>query len=88
MSELTDEFERAATAAKAMGRRPDNDTLLRLYALYKQGREGDAGDTERPGFFDFIGTAKLEAWRALRGMQRDQAMRDYIALVRELGADV
>jgi acyl-CoA-binding protein len=85
--DLIDEFERAAAAAKGLGQRPDNDTLLRLYALYKQGREGDASDIDRPGFFDFIGTAKLEAWRALHGMPREQAMSAYVALVRELGAE-
>ena len=33
---------------KALSERPDNDTLLRLYALYKQGSEGDvSGDEAR-----------------------------------------
>jgi acyl-CoA-binding protein len=60
-----------------------NDTLLKLYALYKQGAEGDVNQPQ-PGFFDFIGTAKHEAWSQLRGTSRDDAMARYIALVNEL----
>ncbi|SFK27502.1 acyl-CoA-binding protein [Rhodanobacter glycinis] len=82
-NDLQREFEQAAIDVKRLGERPDNDTLLKLYALYKQGAEGDASQ-ERPGFFDFVGTAKHEAWATLRGMPADQAMRRYIDLVRQL----
>lgn len=82
--DLQSQFEEASLDITRLGHRPDNDTLLRIYALYKQGAEGDVrGD--KPGFFDFVGTAKYEAWATLRGTTREQAMRDYIALVRELG---
>jgi acyl-CoA-binding protein len=58
-------------------------SLLRLYALFKQGSEGDAhGD--KPGMTDFVGRYKFEAWEALRGTAREQAMEQYIALVEEL----
>ncbi|MCY1517986.1 Acyl CoA binding protein [compost metagenome] len=58
-------------------------SLLRLYALFKQGSEGDAhGD--KPGMTDFVGRYKFEAWEALRGTAREQAMAQYIALVEEL----
>jgi diazepam-binding inhibitor (GABA receptor modulating acyl-CoA-binding protein) len=83
MNDLRREFEQAAADIKRLGERPDNDTLLRLYALYKQGPEGDVyGCT--PGFFDFIGTAKKEAWALLKGMSQDEAKRQYIVLVRQL----
>lgn len=82
--DLRSRFEKASLDLTRLGHRPDNDTLLRLYALYKQGAEGDV-HTEKPGFFDFVGTAKYEAWAALRGVPRDAAMRDYIALVESLG---
>ncbi|KJV33141.1 acyl-CoA-binding protein [Luteibacter yeojuensis] len=83
--DLQSQFEQASLDITRLGHRPDNDTLLRIYALYKQGAEGDVhGD--KPGFFDFVGTAKYEAWATLRGTTREQAMRDYIALVRALGA--
>src|SRR5438552_909663 len=39
--DLNAQFEAAGERAKKLKERPDNDTLLRLYALYKQGAEGD-----------------------------------------------
>ncbi|QRN55421.1 acyl-CoA-binding protein [Dyella caseinilytica] len=84
MNDLQREFEQAAADIKQLlHERPDNDTLLRLYALYKQGNGGDVHGCD-PGFFDFIGTAKKEAWTLLKGMSQDEARRQYIALVRQL----
>jgi acyl-CoA-binding protein len=83
MNDLRREFEQAAVDVKGLGKRPDNDTLLKLYALYKQGKEGDLKRTQ-PGFFDFVGTAKHEAWAHLNGVPAEDAMRRYIALVRQL----
>ncbi|MCP1375436.1 acyl-CoA-binding protein [Dyella lutea] len=83
MSDLRHAFERAAEDVKRLGTRPDNDTLLKLYALFKQGSEGDVHG-EPPGFFDFVGTAKYEAWAKLRGTPSDEAMQRYIALVERL----
>ncbi|HRO28636.1 MAG TPA: acyl-CoA-binding protein [Luteimonas sp.] len=68
---------------QSLAERPDNDTLLRLYALYKQGSEGDVSG-EKPGFFDFVGTAKYEAWSKLKGTAQDAAQQQYIALVAKL----
>jgi acyl-CoA-binding protein len=83
MSDLKSQFEAASVAVKALPDRPDNDTLLQLYALYKQGAEGDVSGP-KPGFFDFVGTAKYEAWAKLAGMNTDEAMKKYIALVKKL----
>ena len=83
MTDLRPEFEQAAEDIQKLGERPDNDTLLKLYALYKQGSEGDVHG-QQPGFFDFIGTAEYEAWAKLRGVDGEEARRRYIALVREL----
>jgi acyl-CoA-binding protein len=83
MTDLRREFEQAAEDLQRLGQRPDNDTLLKLYALYKQSSEGDLKRAQ-PGFFDFIGTAKHEAWAHLSGVPEDEAMRRYIALVRQL----
>ncbi|HEX7817411.1 acyl-CoA-binding protein [Dyella sp.] len=83
MTDLRPEFEQAAEDIQKLGERPDNDTLLKLYALYKQGSEGDVHG-QQPGFFDFIGTAKYEAWAKLRGTSGEEARRRYIELVREL----
>lgn len=83
MNDLRREFEQAAEDIKQLGERPDNDTLLKLYALYKQGAEGDAQGA-KPGFFDFVGTAKHEAWARLHGVTAAEAMQRYIDLVRQL----
>lgn len=87
MSDLDAQFEKAAAAAKQLPEKPDNDTLLRLYALYKQGSSGDVSG-DKPGFFDFVGVAKYEAWEALAGTPREEAQRQYVELVETLGADL
>lgn len=85
MSDLKTRFEQAAKDIQALPERPDNETLLRLYALYKQGTEGDVAGA-RPGFFDFVGTAKHEAWTRLKGTAPERAMQDYVDLVGKLAA--
>ena len=85
MADLKALFEQAAKDVQALAERPDNDTLLRLYGLYKQGSEGDVSGP-KPGFFDFVGTAKYEAWSKLQGTRQEQAMQDYVDLVRKLTA--
>ncbi|MET7394324.1 acyl-CoA-binding protein [Dactylosporangium sp. NPDC005572] len=80
---LTDDFEQAQTDAKALPSRPSNDVLLRLYALYKQGTQGDATGS-RPGIFDQVGRAKYDAWKAVAGTSQEDAQRDYVALVNSL----
>jgi acyl-CoA-binding protein len=87
MSSDADLFETAATAAKSLPERPDNETLLQLYAFYKQGSEGDV-QGEKPGFFDFVGVAKYEAWEKLQGTEQDDARSRYVDLVRKLGGEV
>lgn len=83
MSDLDARFNQAAEDAQSLGERPDNDTLLKLYALYKQATEGDVSG-EKPGFFDFVGVAKYEAWEKLGGMDRDEAKEKYVELVESL----
>lgn len=77
------DFAQALIDVKALPSRPDNDTLLKLYALYKQATDGDVNGPQ-PGFFDFVGTAKHAAWAKLHGMNRTDAQREYVALVRQL----
>ena len=81
--DLNQRFEQAAKDVKGLSERPDNDTLLRLYALYKQGAEGDVSGP-KPGFFDFVGTAKYEAWAGLEGTAQDEAKQKYVDLVGKL----
>jgi acyl-CoA-binding protein len=83
MSDLQKSFEQATKDIKSLAERPDNDTLLRLYALFKQGAEGDVSG-DKPGFFDFVGTAKYEAWAKLKGTAQDDAKKKYVDLVKKL----
>lgn len=82
-SNLESEFQAAIARAKSGATRPDNDVLLRLYALYKQAQEGDASG-DPPGGFDFVGRAKFDAWAKLKGTSKEDAMRGYIAEVDKL----
>ena len=83
MADVKAQFEKAAADVKSLSERPDNDTMLRLYALYKQGSEGDVKGA-KPGFLDFVGSAKYEAWEKLQGVSSEQAMKKYIDLVKKL----
>ena len=84
--DLASKFEAAAALAKQTKKKPDNSTLLKLYSYYKQATEGDvAGD--RPGGFDFVGGAKYDAWSKLKGMDKDEAMTNYIKQVDKLNRE-
>lgn len=83
MSDLQARFEAAAAASKTLGERPDNATLLEIYALYKQATAGDV-EGRRPGFTDMVGRAKYDAWAAVKGSSREDAMRRYVALIESL----
>jgi len=84
MSTEHEVFEQAAIAAKSLPQRPDDTTMLRLYALYKQGSSGDV-QGDKPGFFDFVGAAKYEAWEKLKGTAQEEARSQYVELIRKLG---
>lgn len=84
MTELNDAFENAQKDIKKISKRPDDATLLKLYALYKQGSTGDV-QGDKPGFFDFVGAAKYEAWGKLQGIDSDDAKQQYVDLVAKLG---
>jgi len=80
MSDLHTAFIAATQDALNLSQRPDNATLLRMYALYKQASEGDASGS-RPGFSDLVGRAKWDAWAKLKGTAEDEAKQQYIDLV-------
>jgi len=83
MSNLTEQFEQAVADSKKLDERPDNMTLLKIYALYKQATEGDV-DGKRPGFTDMVGRAKWDAWNELKGQSSDEAKQAYIDLIEDL----
>jgi len=83
MSDLDSQFQQAFEDVQSLPERPDNDTMLKLYSHYKQALEGDV-QGEKPGFFDFVGLAKYEAWEKLQGMPADEAKQAYVDLVNQL----
>lgn len=83
MALLQDRFEQAQKDVNQLSKRPDNDTLLKLYAYFKQATSGDAGD-DRPGGFDFVKQAKFDAWSKIRGTSQEDAMSRYVELVASL----
>ena len=83
MSQLNEQFDQALKDIKTLDEKPDNDTLLELYSFYKQATSGDVSG-DKPGFFDFAGVAKFEAWESLKGMSSDDAMTKYIEKVNTL----
>ena len=83
MKDLQVRFEKAQQDANALPERPDNQTMLKLYALYKQATLGDVSG-ERPGGFDFVKQAKFDAWSEVKGTPPQNAMQKYIDLVASL----
>jgi acyl-CoA-binding protein len=83
MTPTSERFQAAVEASKQLPRRPDNDTLLQLYALYKQATLGDNADP-LPGIFDLVGRAKYDAWASVKGLSRETAMERYATLVEQL----
>jgi diazepam-binding inhibitor (GABA receptor modulating acyl-CoA-binding protein) len=83
MADLATQFAQALADSKTLAERPDNATLLKLYALYKQATDGDASG-KRPGFTDMIGRAKFDAWTEIKGVSKDDAMQQYVSLIEDL----
>jgi len=83
MSDLKAQFETAVADSKNLSERPDNQTMLQMYALYKQATSGDASGS-RPGFTDMVGRAKWDAWNEVKGTSADEAMKKYVALIEDL----
>ncbi len=83
MAKLKAAFDAAVAASKGLPEKPDNMTLLKLYALYKQATEGDV-EGKRPGFTDMVGRAKYDAWATLKGKSKDESMQEYVDLIESL----
>ena len=80
MSDLNAQFEAAVSASTSLPQAPDQATLLKIYALYKQATEGDVTG-KRPGFTNMVGRAKYDARKEIMGMSQDDAKTAYIALI-------
>lgn len=82
--ELQELFDQAAAESKRLAEKPSNETLLQLYALYKQSTEGDNAGDPPSNPFDFVAKAKYEAWLGIKGKTKEAAMEEYISLVNKL----
>ncbi|GHD73519.1 acyl-CoA-binding protein [Vogesella fluminis] len=85
MSDLKTQFEQAQKDVTTLAERPDNQTMLQLYSLFKQATAGDVSG-ERPGMMDFINRAKYDAWEKLKGQSSEEAMQNYVNVVKSLMA--
>ena len=85
MSDLKTRFDEAVAGSKTLTKRPDNTTLLAIYANFKQASEGDVKG-ERPDMFDRVGCAKFDAWEAIEGTSKEDAMAAYVAIYEKLKA--
>lgn len=83
MASLKSTFDQAVADSKTLPEKPDNATLLKLYALFKQATVGDV-EGKRPGFTDMVGRAKYDAWSAIQGKAKNEAMQEYVDLVESL----
>ena len=83
MADLNATFEAAVANSKNLSERPDNATLLKIYALYKQATEGD-NEGKKPSFTDMVARAKWDAWAKLEGTTPDEAKQQYIDLIESL----
>lgn len=83
MADLKADFEAAVANSKNLSERPDNATLLKIYALYKQATAGDNAE-KKPGFGDMVGRAKWDAWNGMKGTSNDDAMQQYVDLIKSL----
>ena len=83
MADLKARFEQAVAESKQLPEKPDNMTLLKIYALYKQATVGDV-EGKRPGFTDMVGRAKYDAWAGVKGKSAEDAMKEYASLVGSL----
>ena len=83
MTDLNAAFEAAKAASMNLSERPDNQTLLKIYSLYKQATEGD-NEEAKPGMTDIVARAKWDAWKKLEDTSADEAMQQYIDLIGEL----
>ena len=82
--ELAASFQQAKDDSKTLSEKPDNETLLKLYSLFKQGTEGDNNESSPSNAFDFVAKFKHEAWAKLKGITKEDAMQQYIDLVNQL----
>lgn len=80
---LKKRFKNAQKEVKELTKRPSDEELLELYALFKQGKIGD-NEKEKPSFWNVKGCRKWDAWNNKKGLSKEAAMNNYIKHVENL----
>ena len=80
---LEAKFQKAIARLGLLEKKPSTDIQLQLYGLYSQVNKGDC-NTPRPGMTNLEKRYKWDAWNSRKGMTKEQAMNEYIALVDKL----
>ncbi|KAG9014033.1 hypothetical protein FRB94_000230 [Tulasnella sp. JGI-2019a] len=84
---MSAKFEKAVSIVNSLPSdgpiQTNNDQKLKFYSLYKQASVGDC-DTTRPGFMDFTGKAKWDAWNARKGTSKETAQEEYVELLKDI----
>ena len=80
---ILSEFEKAKNRLESSSIEVDNETKLKMYALFKQATKGVCS-VPKPGLTDFIGRAKWTAWSSLGQMSQIDAQKQYITTVEKL----
>ncbi|KAM1784425.1 hypothetical protein FF1_037385 [Malus domestica] len=78
-----EEFDEHAEKAKTLPKSTTNENKLNLYGLHKQATVG-AVSTSRPGMFNMKDRVMWDAWKAVEGKSKEEAMGDYITKVKQL----
>jgi len=80
---MEEQFEIAIQSINNLSTNPSNDNILKIYAFFKQAREGNVSFA-RPSILNQKGRAKWDAWKKLENMDKQDAMANYIALAYSL----
>lgn len=83
ISDFEQEFNAATKHLPSILSNVASPDLLYFYARYKQATVGPC-NTDKPGFFDFKGKEKWNAWKALGDMPSKTAMEEYTAKMVEV----
>ncbi|KAL2613988.1 hypothetical protein R1flu_025680 [Riccia fluitans] len=81
---LEEDFEKAAKDALTLPASTSDDDKLILYGLYKQATVGKINTSRPSGMFEQKGRYKWDAWKAVEGKTKEEAMSDYITKVTQL----
>lgn len=86
VGELEAMFNSAANYLQGLAATLPSEKLLFFYARYKQANEGTC-NVPKPGFFDFKGKQKWDAWKTLGNMSKDDAMKSYVEGISDVDPD-